>query len=154
MTKFIIGLAVGIGLTLIFYFNNPIEIIKVKTEWQERIVELPVKVDTLYKTIQRTKIVQKLVTVRDTVRLINVDTVYIDRRRVIKSTFEYRPIEFNLIAQGFSDSRIDSIVFTHKINEDYINGMIQSHQHYPDWKKGAWFGAGVLTTAGLVWLIK
>ena len=124
---------------------------KVKTEWRKETVVLPAKIDTVYKFIERVKIE------KDTVTITQVDTVVItDTIQTVISTLIYDPQEFTIKAKVFSLAPVDSAKFTYRMKEEYINSVIQKYsvKPEPEWYKYAYFGAGVLTTGIIVYLVK
>ena len=145
---FFIGLAIGLS----FLFIRPPEIVeKVKTEWKRETVVLPTKIDTVYKFIERVKVE------KDTVTITQVDTVVItDTIQTVISTLIYDPQEFTIKAKVFSLAPVDSAKFTYRMKEEYINSVIQKYsvKPEPEWYKYAYFGAGVLTTGIIVYLVK
>ena len=140
--RFIIAFLTGLIIGILLVNQETV----VKTEWKEKVVRLPARVDTLIKPIVQYRTVVKKQIIRDTVR--SVDTVYINTRTV-RTRFIYEPKEFYMIVDAFADCPVDSITFRHKMREAYINSIIS--KPYPTWKKAAWFAGGALLT---IWLVK
>jgi len=147
-----VGLIIGLAVV---YFKPPEIVEKVKTEWKKETLVLPAEIDTHFVEVNR--MIEKIKRVSDTVMVVAMDTIFIkDTVRVIKSNLYFEPEEFKLKARVFSLSAVDSAKFSFRMNEDYINDIIKRHsvKPYPEWKKYSWFGAGMLTTAGIVYLAR
>jgi len=140
----IVGVLIG-GLIGRYAFRpDPITVTEKEIVWKEKVVEYPAKIDTVYKTIEKIKMGWKIRDIYDTVKVVIRDTVYLKEPKTLISTFHYNPEEFNLLLEGFSRAPIDSAIFVHRMNEAYINRIINQNQiPYPTYMKCFLIGTGL-----------
>lgn len=154
LTSFIIGIIIAIIVCYFSFQQKPQVVTKVK--WKTKTITIPAKIDTFYEKIVRKKYVPIEKIVRDTVKVVKIDTVFIsDTVRVVDTRFSFRPKEFIMFTNCYAPTKVDSIKFHYKMRQSFIDSLSKiSNNRNNTLRDALFFAGGAFFTGAIVYMVK